>query len=218
MSRRQIIITARSPVAGQVKTRLGRQLGGRRAATLARNMLLRTVATASSVPGASVQLHCYPSVVNPLFTKLSRRYGMRLYRQQGSDLGERMFNAFDSALAATSNVLLIGTDCPGFSKELLQAGFRALEAGNDAVIAPAADGGYVLLGLKQNSRLLFEDMQWGTDQVLAETLARLGALGKVCSVLPTQHDIDRPADLRRVRGLFCALDPGLRRDDGVGPG
>ena len=118
-----------------------------------------------------------------------------LRTQVGNHLGERMAYAARTGLA-TGPVILIGTDCPTLTAADLGGASMALaQEDNDAVLGPALDGGYYLLGLRRIHPCLFTDMAWGSDRVLAETRARLRALDWRWWELPPRRDIDRPDDL-----------------------
>ena len=106
-----------------------------------------------------------------------------------------MKNALAEALTDYSEVVVIGTDCPEITPEYLNKAFSKLENGVDAVIGPAMDGGYVLLGLRRFSPLLFENVHWGTEQVLSETRKILELQGWQWDELNSLRDIDTPEDL-----------------------
>jgi glycosyltransferase A (GT-A) superfamily protein (DUF2064 family) len=112
-----------------------------------------------------------------------------------------MQRAFEHALGAGRPAVLIGSDCPMLGPGVLRSALQALEEGADAVLAPARDGGYALIGLRRVSRRLFEDIPWGGPRVLAETRRRLERLGWKWRELPPVWDVDRPADLARLRRL-----------------
>jgi len=107
----------------------------------------------------------------------------------------RMFNAIEEALDDAEWVVLVGTDCPGWTLIDLADAASQLTAGTDCVLGPALDGGYYLIGLRRNHLSLFTDMPWGSDRVFALTVQRLRALGWRLSRLPAYRDIDRPEDL-----------------------
>jgi hypothetical protein len=185
----RIVIFAKQPVPGRVKTRLIPALGAEGAASLAAEMLCETVNEALAT-GWEAELWGEPDPVGwydgpPL----------RLRRQGDGGLGERLARATRQTLDETSSVLLIGTDCPELDRSRMAAAAAALGP-YDAVIHPAEDGGYALLGLKRFSETLFEDMPWSTATVFAETRARVEALGWSLHVGDTLRDIDEPEDLR----------------------
>ena len=105
-----------------------------------------------------------------------------------------------AALAAANGpALLIGTDCPALTADHLRAAADVLRAGSDAVLIPAEDGGYVLIGARVPHPALFDAMPWGTAGVMAETRRRLVALGLSWREPATLWDVDVPADLERLR-------------------
>ena len=131
---------------------------------------------------------------SPLFRWLAARWPLDLHIQVGQDLGARLAHAARSALTRAAAVILVGADCPELSPDYLGAALAALEQ-QDAVLGPALDGGYVLLGLRAVDDTLFERMPWGSDRVAALTGQRLDALGWRWSSLACLRDIDRPEDL-----------------------
>jgi len=194
-----LIVFARAPRPGRVKSRLVSALGAAGAARLQARMLERTLATARAAKCATVELHCAPHAGHPLFRSLARRHGIRLKVQSAGDLGERMRRALEDALARGDAAVLIGSDCPALRAADIRAAFDALRAGVDAVVAPAEDGGYPLIGLRRVSRDLFDGMRWGGPGVLADTRARLARLRWTWTELRTLWDVDRPEDLARLR-------------------
>ncbi len=197
----RILIFAKAPQAGRVKTRLIPALGAAAAADLYARLLEATVARAVSPALAPVCCCCAPDTTHPFFRQLADDYPVTLTQQQGADLGERMQTAACTALAEAGSVLLIGGDCPVLDAGHLGQALAWLAAGSDAVVGPAEDGGYVLLGLKRSAPELFREMPWGGERVLRETRARLQRLGWRYRELPPLWDLDRPADLRRYRAM-----------------
>jgi glycosyltransferase A (GT-A) superfamily protein (DUF2064 family) len=126
--------------------------------------------------------------------------------QAGDDLGECMFDAFER-LTRRSPVLLIGTDCPILSADHLLRCAAALVGGTDAAFVPAEDGGYALIGLRRAARRLFEDIPWGTGDVMRLTRDRLRE--EHLSVFETEQlwDIDTPADYCRAESAGLLSDP-----------
>ena len=194
-----LIVFARAPQAGRAKTRLAPLLGAEGAARLHARMVERTLRTAVAAGFGTVELHCAPRVDDVFFRRLRRRYGVVLRPQGRGDVGARMHRAFRRALRSRSWVVLIGSDCPALRPSDLRAALRALRAGADAVLSPAEDGGYPLIGLGRVSRRLFDGIAWGSDRVLAQTRSRLARLGWRCKELRTLWDVDRPADVLRLR-------------------
>ncbi len=193
----RILIFAKAPEPGQVKTRLIPALGAEGAADLYSHLLERTVAFVTAAGLSPVQLWCTPDPNHAFFQQLASQYDLSLYEQSGVDLGERMYSAADLALKESEAVVLIGADCPLLGRVHLSQSLQWLMDGNDAVVGPAEDGGYVLLGLRQNDAVLFEEMPWGGDQVLRLTRERLAGLGWCWQELEMLWDMDRPADIER---------------------
>lgn len=196
--RSAIILFAKAPVPGAVKTRLIPAIGKHNAAALYAAMVTHGVALAAQNANYHVQLWCTPDTTHPLFNNLRKIYPLTLHVQKGHDLGQRMQYAFEKTLKEFDAALIVGTDCPTITVELLDQAFQALYKDKDAVIAPAVDGGYVLLGLKKVSAELFTRIAWGTDQVFAQTQQRLNRLPLTWQSLDTQWDVDRPEDLQRL--------------------
>jgi uncharacterized protein len=190
----RIVIFAKAPVAGEVKTRLIPALGPVGAAELAREMLERTVEEALAT-GLPVELCGEPDAAQ----WHEARPELALTAQGEGRLGDRLARA----ASAAQPVLLIGADCPELDRELLRAAADALED-RDAVIHPARDGGYVLLGLRRFDASLFEGIDWSTAAVAGQTIAKIEALGWSLRVLEVLRDIDEPEDLRHS---------GFRGDD-----
>lgn len=194
-----LIVFARAPEAGRVKTRLVPLLGEAGAARLHARLVMRTLRTVAASGIESVYLYCAPRTKNRFFEEMQDRFGVRLCPQGHGNLGERMFRAFTRGLREHSFVVLIGSDCPALKPADLRAAMRALREGADAVLAPAEDGGYPLIGLRRVSRRLFNDVDWGGPRVLAQTRGRLKALRWRWRELRTVWDVDRPEDVLRLR-------------------
>ncbi len=213
----RVIVFARAPEPGAAKTRLIPLLGAERAAALQRILIDRAISTALAAGIGPVELWCAPSALHPLLAACAETHGIVAVSQCDGDLGARMLHAAVTALAATARVIIIGTDCPALTAGNLQRAAAALADDYDAVLVPAEDGGYVLIGLRWWDARLFTDMAWGTDQVMAATRERLAALAWRWHELPPAWDIDRPADFERLAasGLIPGLEASL--DSRQGP-
>jgi uncharacterized protein len=196
----RILIFAKAPIPGQVKTRLIPVLGPAGAAELACALLERLVRRLAHARLAPLELWCSPDTEHPLFRALAESADVALRTQQGEDLGERLSTAAEDALGRAGTVLLVGADIPELDADYCASAFAVLED-SDAVLGPAEDGGYVLLGLKAPAPILFGDMPWGGDRVAAITRRRIASLGWRCTELATLWDLDRPEDLMRYRCL-----------------
>ena len=195
----RLLIFAKAPVPGRVKTRLAGRLGTRGAAALYQKLLHRTLRIAHRARLCPIELWCAPDAAHGFFVACRREYGITLRRQCAGDLGRRMNHALNQTLAAGHPAVLIGGDCASLGEAELRTAFGLLAAGHEAVLGPAADGGYVLIGLDRPGPALFRDIAWSTPTVLAATRRRLRRAGMNWAELPPGWDVDTPADLRRLR-------------------
>lgn len=193
----RILIFAKAPIPGQVKTRLIPALGATGAARLHRRLLWQLLERLAPAGIAPLELWVTPDLSHPFFRALAGRFELSLHNQSGKDLGERMHQAVAWAQRDSEAVVLIGTDCPGLDAAYVASALEAL-AGEDAVLGPAEDGGYVLLGLRRAAPALFRAIPWGGERVAAITRARMCELGWRWRELPVLWDVDRPADLGRM--------------------
>lgn len=189
---------ARAPRPGRVKTRLIPALGDQGACDLQRLLVERALRLPAE--GFSQRFLWLDDGPDAQLQTLADEHGWTLVEQPAGDLGERMRLIAALGLVESDAVMLIGNDCPALDADYLgQARTALVEA--SVVLGPAEDGGYVLLGLRQNDPLLFSDMPWGTAQVLSVTRTRLAALGWRHAELPELWDVDRPEDLQRLGSL-----------------
>jgi hypothetical protein len=194
-----LIVFARAPEPGRVKTRLVPLLGRNGAARLHARLVEKTLRTALASGFDNVDLYCSPRINNIFFIKIQKHFSVCLRSQGRGNLGDRMYRAFERALRRHPYVVLIGSDCPVLRPADLRAAAKALKAGADAVLSPAEDGGYALIGLRRVSRRLFAGVEWGSPAVLAQTRSRLKRLGWRWKELRTVWDVDRPEDVVRLR-------------------
>ncbi|MGI4743917.1 MAG: TIGR04282 family arsenosugar biosynthesis glycosyltransferase [Janthinobacterium lividum] len=196
-----LLIFAREPVLGRVKTRLAAAIGPEAALAAYRELLALTAAavTAARVP-ATVWLAEAPTPAADPAQPRPEWPGLPWRPQPAAAaLGARMAHAFAEALGAgAGRVVVVGTDCPGLTAELLRQAFDQL-ATHDLVVGPAVDGGYYLLGMKELHASLFADKQWSTATVLPDTLADAARLGLRVAQLPTLADVDSAPDLAAWR-------------------
>ena len=209
MAAESLILFAKPPLAGRVKTRLGISLGREGAARLYNCFLQDAAETARALSLArpSVSLVCEWALEQdesldefPLADWLP---GAFLHRAQtGADLGARMAAALGRCLTAGRRAVLIGTDFPDLPNDVLLEAFRNLDSGDDPKITlgPAADGGYYLIGMKRFVPEIFIDIPWSTNEVLSRTMERAGALGIETSLLPEWRDVDDEDDLEALKG------------------
>jgi rSAM/selenodomain-associated transferase 1 len=205
----RLAVLAKAPVPGAVKTRLIPALGAEGAAALHRRLVRHTLETARLAAIGPVELCCAPAAEHPFFAQCRADLGIELTVQSEGDLGNRMSAAFSRLLSA-GPAILIGADCPSLTAEDLRAAAQALARGYETVLTPTEDGGYALIGLGRPAPELFADMEWSTERVMARTRERLAFLSLRWQELPMRWDVDRPADLERLR-----LDPAWRGADGA---
>ena len=198
----RLIIFAKAPRAGFVKTRLIPALGAEGAAALARHMLGHTLDQALAAGVQTVELCMSPGPSDPAWQGVVLPTAVARSDQGDGDLGARMNRAMKRSLALRQGpALVIGTDCPALTAAKLREAAHQLEQ-HDAVLIPAADGGYVLIGLQAACPALFTGMAWSTTGVAAETLSRMASLGLRVWQGPTLHDIDLPTDLEHLPQAF----------------
>lgn len=193
-----VIVFARAPRPGAVKTRLIPLLGAEGAAALHAKLVKRALETAHAASFRRIELHGTPDINDPFFRFCAGQFAVVVAAQAGGDLGARMLAAFASVLAAHPRALLLGSDCPALAAHHLQQADRALREGADAVFVPCEDGGYALIGLQRPEARLFDGIAWGGENVMADTRTQLTGLGWRWRELETLWDVDRPADYARL--------------------
>ena len=199
-----IHIFSRAPEPGRCKTRLMPRLGARGAAWVQRRLTEQALHTACTAGGADqVTLWGAPDARHGFFLACRRRFGVRLARQCGGDLGARMRRTLSRAPG-----LLIGSDAIGLTVDDLRAAATALHR-QDYVLHPAPDGGYVLLGARRGLPPL-RGVAWSSGRECAQTLRRLSRAGSVALQAPARRDLDTPADWRWARRQG-RLAPLIRR-------
>ena len=200
-----LVVFAKAPLAGFAKTRLIPALGPEGAATLARHMLSHTLQQALAAGAQAVELCMSPAPSDPAWDGIALPPAVERTAQGEGDLGARMCRAVERALTLHQGpVLLMGTDCPALSARVIAEAARQLEH-HDAVLLPASDGGYVLIGLRQPDASLFTHMAWSTPVVAAETLRRMASLRLRVWHGPVLHDIDEPRDLDHLPAALKEL-------------
>jgi uncharacterized protein len=192
----RLVLFSRYPVPGQAKTRLIPVLGAGPAADLQREMTEHTVRTArclSAKTKALIELRFDGATPSQMRRWLGP--GLELRLQGEGDLGRRIIRAFEDAFASGDHrVVIIGCDIPKLDARLLGFAFNALEEA-DLVLGPASDGGYYLIGLNRPTPELCQHIDWGTDQVLTQTVRVANRLGLRRTLLPELDDLDLPEDL-----------------------
>jgi len=197
MKRARIVVFAKAPAPGKVKTRLVPALGEEGAAQLARRMLEDTWREAAAVHVADAELCVDPEPGSEAWSAQLPQGAVTVTTQGEGDLGERLSRAAERVLGGGQRVLLIGTDYPGLTTRRLVDACLELES-HETVIHPTFDGGYALLGLNRFDPSIFSGIEWSTSSVARETMGRIKALGWSCHLGATLQDIDEPEDLEAL--------------------
>ena len=198
-----LVIFAKAPIPGQVKTRLCPPVTPDEAATLHGSFVLDTlertkVAVTKLKLPFDRYLACSPSATHVFFKIMEERHGVTVMDQVGDDLGARMNQAFETLFArGYHRVLIIGTDAPTLPIDRLQQTLSLLEH-HDLVLGPAIDGGYYLIALKRAVPELFSGIPWSTNQVLTLTQEKATTLGLQTALLEPWRDVDTLADLQAL--------------------
>ena len=196
----RVVIMARAPVPGETKRRLIPAIGAERAAALHRAMIYRAVTMSRASGVGPVELWCTPDTNHVVFRSLQREARIELHSQPGPSLGARMYAAIAARPGVTA---VIGTDCPFLEPTDLVRAADVLHASSaDVVIAPAFDGGYVMIAVDRPRPELFDGIAWGTGRVLAQSRERAHAAGLRLVELQARPDVDRPRDLHALAGVL----------------
>jgi rSAM/selenodomain-associated transferase 1 len=195
-----LVIMAKAPLAGQVKTRLLPALSPEQAARLAQALLVDQLNHLRQMESADLYLAFAPEEARLLIEQLAPpRFS--LFPQQGADLGARMQAVFEKLFRAHyRSIVLIGSDLAAVPLCFFDQAYRFLESRQHRVtLGPSRDGGYYLIGCNQPTPELFSEMSWSHEAVLTQTLARLGQLKIAHDLLPGWFDVDTPEDVHALR-------------------
>ena len=219
MSNPAIIVMAKAPRAGEVKTRLAPPLTRAEAARLAACLFADTVSVALGV-GAVVVVAYAPTdgrapLADALRDSLTEETlsGVLWLEQRGEGLGERLEGVAGRAFEKGFGPLLfVGADSPTLPPSCLAAAFAAFARGRaDVVLGPTEDGGYYAVGMREPLAGLFDSVEWSTPRAYEQTARNAGRLGLRVSELPPWYDVDTPADLARLRAELSTDDEARRR-------
>lgn len=183
-----LIIFIKNPVLGKVKTRLAMEVGDVKALAVY-NALLNHTRKISLEIDVNRYLFYHESIENDQWSEDDFIKGVQL----DGDLGRKMADAFSRVLSSQKKAVIIGSDCPQISSDLIFQAFKSLSV-HDLVIGPTFDGGYYLLGMKSLYNNLFSNIKWSTDQVFQRTIERAKLLQISYFVLPKLSDVDYKED------------------------
>ena len=200
-----LAIFAKYWALGEVKTRLAATFGASAASRLARAFLKASLDRFVAIDAAR-HLVVSPDSARRTFERIARgRYHVSL--QTTGPLGERLQRWFKNQFTVgATRAVVVGADSPDLPLEHIQRAFDELER-SQAVIGPAHDGGYYLLGLRDEALPLFDRIDWGTLAVLDQTIERLQSLQASFAVLPSWHDVDTADDLLLLTRKLAACAP-----------
>ena len=200
MSRRNanaLIVFLKYPEEKKVKTRLGKDIGDRRAAELYRETAGFIADSFSGSENWTTFFFYTPEERKKEILRWLGRRDALFFAQEGESLGQRMSRAFGKCFSlGFGNVVIIGTDCVMITEEDVETAFSLLSGGDfEAVLGPATDGGYYLLGLRGETTAVFRDMRWSTSRVFGETVRRMEENGLRHAVMRELADIDEEKDI-----------------------
>jgi len=197
MNKSALLVFTRAPVPGQTKTRLIPLLGTQAAAEFHQTVLLSTLAEANASDFGTVEIWCATENDHLFLKQCELDYACAMKIQQGNDLGEKMHHAIETTLEENTFVVLVGSDCPAITTDILNQSCQHLSNGKDAVLGPADDGGYYLIGLKKPNPCIFQDIIWGEANVAERTRQNFAGQGLDYVELEELPDIDTPDDYQR---------------------
>lgn len=193
-----LIVVAKEPVPGQTKTRLCPPFTPEKAAEFYRCLMADTLALMARLDHVDRAIAYTPSSARSYFGGLAPD-SFRLVPQEGADLGERLANALAHHFEmGYQRAVIMNSDGPTLPLAHLQEAFSGLDAA-DITLGPGHDGGYYLIGMKRPHPALFEGIEWSTELVIPQTLARCRQLGLAVHMLREWYDVDVEADLARLR-------------------
>ncbi|MDH5711455.1 MAG: TIGR04282 family arsenosugar biosynthesis glycosyltransferase [Gammaproteobacteria bacterium] len=193
-----VLIFAKAPVAGEVNTRLIPDIGIEAATELQRELVMNRLNILRQHNLCVIQLWCAPNQHHEFFQDCKNQYAIELFDQHGVDLGARMSSAIKQNLNKFKRVVLIGTDAPSLTNTHIDTAIKQL-AENDIVIAPAEDGGYVLIGMSRHCHDVFDEVEWGSSTVLETTRERIKRNNLTSFEIEMCWDIDRVEDYFRYK-------------------
>ncbi|MDQ3798733.1 MAG: TIGR04282 family arsenosugar biosynthesis glycosyltransferase [Acidobacteriota bacterium] len=209
--KRTIIIMAKAPLAGTVKTRLEPHLSAEKCAQLAECFLLDTISKAESLKNKLIIAYS-PAGETDYFRRLGGE-NTSFVEQKGANLGEKMLSAFEFAFRQNSDaaIVMIGTDSPTFPAHFIERAFEFLEAGADAVLGKTEDGGFYLIGLRKPDARIFERVEWSSPKTFAQVRENALNLSWRLREVPGWYDVDEAKDLKQLENEFLNSEDARRR-------
>jgi len=200
--KRAIIIMAKAPFAGTVKTRLQPFLAAAQCAELAACFLRDTINKAKSLENQSLIIAYSPAGEINYFNQFAHPK-TSFVEQKGDNLGAKMFSAFEFAFAQNAGAaVMIGTDSPTFPADFIEQAFEFLETNSDAVLGKTEDGGFYLIGLRRMNARIFDGVEWSSTKTFAQARENIMKLDWHLREVPAWYDVDEPKDLERLKREF----------------
>ncbi|MBI3545602.1 MAG: TIGR04282 family arsenosugar biosynthesis glycosyltransferase [Gammaproteobacteria bacterium] len=209
MKQPELILFAKQPIVGEVKTRLQPEYSAQQAAEIAGFLIRATVELAVSAWPGAIYLYAWPNADHALFHQLAREFSIQLADQAAGDLGVKMLRALEDGIGRAGRAAILGCDVPHAGWDIIDQANDWLARGRN-VIGPTHDGGYYFIGLQQVRPELFQDIAWGSQQVLATTLARAATLEMDFEMLKKLRDIDSASDLWLIAQKYQPLKKFLK--------
>ena len=196
-----VLLFAKAPVEGEVNTRLIPDIGVKAATQLQHDLIHDRLSMLTSAGLFDVHLMCAPDQSSEYFIQCGKQYPVTLFSQAGADLGERIYAGISHALNDYKYCIVIGTDAPSLDIDVLDQVAARLQAGAEVVVVPAEDGGYVLIAMQQPYAFLFQDVSWGSAEVMQQTRNKLDQENVSFEELAECWDVDRLEDYQRYLEL-----------------
>ncbi|HEX9959377.1 MAG TPA: TIGR04282 family arsenosugar biosynthesis glycosyltransferase [Pyrinomonadaceae bacterium] len=209
--KRAVIIMAKAPLAGTVKTRLEPFLSAEQCAQLAGCFLRDTINKAKTLKIQRLIIAYSPAAEIDYFRRFADEKTF-FAEQKGENLGEKMFSAFEFAFAQDSDAaVMIGTDSPTFPADFIEQAFGFLETNSDAVLGKTVDGGFYLIGLRKADERIFKAVEWSTAKTFERTRENIMKLNWRLREVPGWYDIDEPKDLEQLKNEFLNNENAQKR-------
>jgi len=200
--KRAVIIMAKAPLAGTVKTRLQPFLSAAQCAALAACFLGDAINKAKLIKNQRLIIAYSPAEERDFFARLANGK-TSLVEQKGINLGEKMFSAFGFAFAQNADAaVMIGTDSPTFPDDFIEQAFEFLETNSDAVLGKTEDGGFYLIGLRKLDKRIFEAVKWSSAKTFEQVRGNIMNLDWHLREVPAWYDVDEPKDLEQLKQEF----------------
>lgn len=195
--KKALLTFGKAPVPGTVKTRLQAEIGPEKTVEIYKSFIREILSIIKGVNNVDRFLGCAPSKDHDFFTEMAQLYNIETFDQRGSNLGEKIINAFNDYFSTGYNsIVLIGSDSPTMPAEYIEMAYQKLED-NDFVVGPCCDGGMYLVGAKQKlDPVIFQDIPWDTSEVLNLVLEKLFNRNIRFALLPFWYDVDNADDLK----------------------